>query len=85
MGRISQHNTSKELKLGFGIKTVIYPRLRNKKTTPSSPLLLFYGTGCRAVHFTPLGFPEVRGWGLGGRGDPESNTCILTGLLALIH
>lgn len=53
------------LKLGFRTKTVIYQRLRNKKTTPSSPLLLFYWTGSGAMHFTPLVLPEVRGWGLG--------------------
>lgn len=68
MGKLSPNVRHQELKLSFGIKTVIYRRLRNKKTTPSSSLLLFYRTGTRAVHFTPLRLPEVRGWGLGVRG-----------------
>lgn len=45
MGKLSPNTIHQELKLGFGTKTVIYQRLRNKKTTPSSPLLLFYWTG----------------------------------------
>lgn len=40
MGRLYPSTKTSKVKIKLGIKTVIYPRLRNKKNTPSFPFAI---------------------------------------------
>lgn len=72
------------MKLSSGIKTVIYPRLRNKKTTPSFPVPLCYRVSSSAPY--TFRFPRGKRLGTGRYRRPgikylHTSRPISTGLL----